>query len=317
MRISVCMGVYNGEKYIKEQLESIRLQTRQPDEVILCDDGSTDTTCQVVKDYLLEHPDLSGWTFLQNEKNLGYPGNFYHVMDLCTGDLVFLADQDDIWDTHKVQRMSEIFTGHKNIKVLACTFGLIDGEAKEIHSIMSPTEGKTGGKLHEVSLRQVFYKCEWPGMVLVYRNAWYQKAKKKKISIPHDFMICAQAAEEHGFWQLEEVLAFHRRHEHNTGGEEHRIHKLLNKTRKLKEITDYRAILDMFEKEQVMHTEEGTQVLRQKQASMEGRLEALLSGKWINVLKNAWRYRGEVRSVTLVCDLLIVKQKDGDKYEIK
>ena len=52
MRISVCMGVYNGEKYIKEQLESIRLQTRQPDEVILCDDRSTDTTCQVVDEYL-------------------------------------------------------------------------------------------------------------------------------------------------------------------------------------------------------------------------------------------------------------------------
>ena len=55
MRISVCMGVYNGEKYIKEQLESIRLQTRQPDEVILCDDRSTDTTCQVVDEYLTEH----------------------------------------------------------------------------------------------------------------------------------------------------------------------------------------------------------------------------------------------------------------------
>lgn len=63
MRISVCMGVYNGEKYIKEQLESIRLQTRQPDEVILCDDRSTDTTCQVVDEYLTEHSELTGWSF--------------------------------------------------------------------------------------------------------------------------------------------------------------------------------------------------------------------------------------------------------------
>ena len=85
MRISVCMGVYNGEKYIKEQLESIRLQTRQPDEVILCDDRSTDTTCQVVDEYLTEHSELTGWSFLHNEKNLGYPENFYHVMDCCTG----------------------------------------------------------------------------------------------------------------------------------------------------------------------------------------------------------------------------------------
>ena len=83
MRISVCMGVYNGEKYIKEQLESIRLQTRQPDEVILCDDRSTDTTCQVVDEYLTEHSELTGWSFLHNEKNLGYPENFYHVMGIA------------------------------------------------------------------------------------------------------------------------------------------------------------------------------------------------------------------------------------------
>lgn len=311
MRISVCMGIYNGEKYIKEQLESIRLQTRHPDEVILCDDGSTDATCQVVNEYLTEHPELTGWFFLKNEKNLGYPENFYHVMDLSTGDIVFLADQDDIWDKHKIQRMSEILDGHKDVKVLACTFGLIDGETKEIHSIMSPTEGKKGGELHDVSIYQVFYKCEWPGMVLAYRNAWYQNKKKEKQSIPHDFRICVQAAEENGFWQLEEVLAYHRRHEHNTGGEEHRIHKLLNKERKLKEISDYRTILDQFETEQVMNTKEGQLALKRKQASMRGRYEALLSGKWTHVLKNAWKNRGEVRGVTLVCDLLIVKQK-GD-----
>ena len=153
-------------------------------------------------------------------------------------------------------------------------------------------------------------------MVLAYRNAWYQR-KKEKSSIPHDFKICAQAAEEHGFWQLGEVLAYHRRHEHNTGGEEHRIHKLLNKKRKLKEISDYRTILDAFEREQVMRTEDGLLALKQKQKSMKGRQEALLSGKIVSVLKNAWRYRGEVRGATLVCDLLIVKQKDGDRYEIK
>lgn len=142
MRISVCMGVYNGEKYIKEQLESIRLQTRQPDEVILCDDRSTDTTCQVVDEYLTEHSELTGWSFLHNEKNLGYPENFYHVMDCCTGDIVFLADQDDIWDMHKIERMCEMLDEHEDVKVLACTFGLIDSEAKEIHSMMAPTEGK-------------------------------------------------------------------------------------------------------------------------------------------------------------------------------
>jgi len=89
------------------------------------------------------------------------------------------------------------------------------------------------------------------------------------------------------------------------------------KERKLKEISDYRTILNAFEGEQVMRTEDGLLALKQKQESMKGRQEALLSGKIVSVLKNAWRYRGEVRGATLVCDLLIVKQKDGDRYEIK
>lgn len=71
--------------------------------------------------------------------------------------------------------------------------------------MMAPTEGKKRGNFHEVSIRQVFYKCEWPGMVLAYRNAWYQR-KKEKSSIPHDFKICAQAAEEHGFGNWEKYL---------------------------------------------------------------------------------------------------------------
>ena len=67
----------------------------------------------------------------------------------------------------------------------------------------------------------------------------------------------------------------------------------------------------------LFRSEDGLLALKQKQKSMKGRQEALLSGKIVSVLKNAWRYRGEVRGATLVCDLLIVKQKDGDRYEIK
>ena len=308
MRISVCMGIYNGTEYIREQLESIRMQTRQPDEVILCDDGSTDATYEMVADYLRDHPELNGWTLTKNETNLGYPGNFYHVMECCTGDVVFLADQDDIWDKNKIARMSETMETQPDVKVLACTYGLIDDEAKEIHSVMSPTEGKKGGAFHEVSVQQVFYKCEWPGMVLAYRNTWYQGKKQKKTNIPHDFLICALAAEEGVFWQLEEILAYHRRHDHNTGGEEHRIRRLLNKERKLKEIENYRVILDDFAEQQVMRTKEGQEALRQKQDSMQGRYEALCSGSRVKVLKNAKKHRKEVRTATLVCDLLIVKQ---------
>lgn len=320
MRISVCMGIYNGEKYIVQQLESLRSQTRAPEEVILCDDGSTDKTGETVKAYLDSHRELTGWKFICNEENKGYPGNFYYVMGECTGDLVFLADQDDIWAADKIARMCGIMEQQEEIKVLACTFGLIDGQEEAIHTVMSPTAGKTGGSLHPVSIQQVFYKCEWPGMVLAYRNGWCRDRMEKTAGsdepmakwgkLPHDFLLCAWAAEEEGFYQLEEVLAYHRRHENNTGGEEHRIGKLLNKGRKLKEIEDYNGILAEFAEKNVLRSEKGRRALEEKSASMQGRYEALLSGRIGNVLKNAWNYRKQVRPATVICDVLIARQRE-------
>lgn len=320
------MGIYNGKQYIMQQLDCIRKQTKAPDEVILCDDGSTNGTREMLLQYIKEHNGTENWRVIFNEENKGYPGNFYYAMSLCTGDIVFLADQDDIWHLQKIERMLEIMKMDKQMKVLGCTFGLIDNKNEEIHTVMAPTKQQDTGKINQIPLDRVLYKCEWPGMVLAYRNDWYRKGAQKfglleyaktmpdaaygvKKNIPHDFYLCAMAAEEHGFFQLEERLAYHRRHDNNIGGEEHRVMRLLNKERKLKEIRDYNRIIDCFAKENVMQTREGKMILDKKRRSMHGRYKALLSGKISKVIGHAWKYRKEVRLATLVCDILIVKQK--------
>lgn len=315
MRISVCMGIYNGIRYLEEQLDCIRKQTRKPDEVILCDDGSTDGTREFLRRYLKQHRDTSGWKLILNEKNKGYPGNFYYAMDLCSGEIVFPADQDDVWDLCKIERMCRIMEKEKEIRVLGCSFGLIDSEDKAIHTVMAPGTRKKSGVRKPVSLKNVFYKYEWPGMVLAYRNAWYRKHvadccddKSVLRKIPHDFLLCVRAAEEQGFYQMGEKLAFHRRHACNTGKEEHRFGRLLKKKRKLDEISDYRRMLDRLSEGKVMQTREGRSVLERKRLAMESRYEALVSGKVGAVLRSAWKWRGEVRIATVVCDVVIVGQ---------
>ena len=99
--ISVCMGIYNGEAYIKAQLQSILNQTLSPDEVILCDDRSTDGTREIVDQFIRENGLSGKWQLHCNPENKGYPANFYAGMALCRGEYVFLADQDDIWDKNK------------------------------------------------------------------------------------------------------------------------------------------------------------------------------------------------------------------------
>ena len=103
MKISVCIATYNGEKYIKEQLDSILLQLSGNDEVIITDDISTDNTVDIIKSF----NDNRIKTYVNNKK-LGATANFNESLSKASGDIVFLSDQDDIWLDNKVKICLEI-----------------------------------------------------------------------------------------------------------------------------------------------------------------------------------------------------------------
>lgn len=313
MTTSVCMGTYNGEKYIGEQMMSILNQTKRAEEVIFCDDNSIDGTVGIIRQFIEKNGLGSSWKLYCNDERKGYPDNYYHAMDLCSGDVVFLADQDDVWDEKKLERMCGILEKNVEMKAICCKLGLIDAEGKDIHAFIRPSHNKETGQLRKVNIEDVFYKCEWPGMVMAYRNEWYcqwrDNVQRNGSTIPHDFLISARAAEEAGFWQLDEELAYHRRHDRNAGGEEHHIAKLLSKSRKLMEIRNYLQILSAFDQEEIMQTKEGRLALMKKQNSMRDRYETLQSGSIVRVLINAWKYRGSVRPATVLCDVMIVKRR--------
>lgn len=321
--ISVCMGIYNGEKYIKEQLLSILNQTLPPSEVILCDDGSTDNTVALIHAFIQNNGLDKQWKLYCNEQNKGYPANFYYAISLCQEKYVFLADQDDIWEPHKLERMAAVMEADPQVKAVSCKFGLIDAAGSDIHTLTSPTQSRGTGSTRCVLCEDVFYKCEWPGMVVAYRREWYEAKygrwlansmaqEERYPTIPHDFLICAWAAEDGGFLQLDEELAWHRRHDSNTGEEEHRLAKLLKPGRKLKEIEKYNSILDAFESLEIMETAEGRQALKDKQRVMRERYEALVSGSVRNVAANAWRNRKFTRWATAVCDLVVVCKRGSN-----
>lgn len=309
LTISICMAAYNGADFIEQQLDSILHQSRKPDEVIVCDDGSADDTTGIIRRFIEENHLKDSWRLYQNPVKKGYPGNFYYAMSLCSGDVVFLADQDDIWHERKLEHMCRVLEQQPRAAVVSCKYSLIDAQGGRIRSLMAPASTAGTGRLRSVDIRDVFYQCEWPGMVLAYRREWYAERMGKASRIPHDFLLCAMAAEEKGFLQLDRQLACHRRHENNSGGEEHRIHRLLHKDRKLREIEDYLAILESFEREGVLQTREGREALEDKLVSMRGRYEALQSGSMVKVLVNAFKNCGKVRMATLICDLLIVKRQ--------
>src|ERR687894_3003245 len=101
-RFSVAMCTYNGARFVAEQLASVAAQTRPPDELVVCDDGSTDETCRLVEEFAARAP--FPVRLFVNERNLGSTRNFGRAVALCEGDLVALSDQDDVWHPEKLER---------------------------------------------------------------------------------------------------------------------------------------------------------------------------------------------------------------------
>lgn len=98
-RISVAMITYQGEKYIKEQLDSILACLGKEDEVVISDDGSTDGTPAILKEYQEQDKRIH----ILNGPRKGVKANVENALRACEGAYIFLADQDDIWMPDKVE----------------------------------------------------------------------------------------------------------------------------------------------------------------------------------------------------------------------
>ncbi|MDO4584308.1 MAG: glycosyltransferase [Planctomycetia bacterium] len=107
LSLSVAMCTYNGERFLQEQLDSLTRQERLPDELVVCDDGSTDKTWEILEKFA-EHAPFPVRLY-RNEKNLGYNQNFEQCALKCSGDVIFFCDQDDIWYPEKIRLHMEIF----------------------------------------------------------------------------------------------------------------------------------------------------------------------------------------------------------------
>ncbi len=95
------MCTYNGARHLPEQLESLVRQTRPPDEMVVCDDRSTDATREIIESFALTSP--FPVHLYVNEQNLGSTKNFEKAIALCNGDIIALCDQDDVWREEKLR----------------------------------------------------------------------------------------------------------------------------------------------------------------------------------------------------------------------
>lgn len=144
MKISIAMTTYNGARYLQSQLDSFALQTRLPDELVVCDDCSSDETISIVEKFALHAP--FEVRLFKNPKNLGYTKNFEKALSLCTGDLFFFSDQDDVWDDRKIALMLDKLNENPEKNVLICDARYVDENSASFDATVLEKVIHVGGK---------------------------------------------------------------------------------------------------------------------------------------------------------------------------
>lgn len=124
------MTTYNGGAYVREQLESFAAQTRAPDELIVCDDVSSDDTIAQVEAFARRAP--FEVRVERNPTNLTTTPNFAKAIGLCTGDVILLSDQDDVWMPEKLEAVEAHFAEHPRTGALFCNGQVCDEDLRSL-----------------------------------------------------------------------------------------------------------------------------------------------------------------------------------------
>jgi glycosyltransferase involved in cell wall biosynthesis len=124
MKFSIAMATYNGENYILEQLESFESQDYKPYELVICDDASTDTTLEIIREFSIKSSFKV--RVYENEINLGYIKNFEKAISLCEGEWIALSDQDDKWYQNKLSTIKNKIDSDDSIKIIVHNYDIGD-----------------------------------------------------------------------------------------------------------------------------------------------------------------------------------------------
>ena len=199
--ISVCIATYNGERYIRQQIESIVCQLNVDDEIIVSDDGSTDGTLDIVKGIgdkrikIIEGPGRKSPIL-----------NFEYALKASKGDFIFLSDQDDVWKPDKVEICMEwLKTYHCVVSDAEVTDNRLKPLYPSLYAIMQVRQGR---------IYNTIWKNGYTGCCMAFRRDVVEASLPFPKDIPmHDIWIGNVAAYKYNVIFIPDRLIHFRRHE--------------------------------------------------------------------------------------------------------
>ena len=259
MKISVAMCTYNGAEFLPAQLASIAEQTRQPDEIVICDDASTDETRSILQSFAAASSIPVSLHF--SEQNLGSVKNFERAIGLCTGDIIALSDQDDVWRSDKLQLIEAAFRDNSAAGLVFSDAEIVDEDLKPLDRRMWDDIGFNAHKRKLIhagrSLEVLITGWTVTGATMAFRSNYVQLALPipTNIAMIHDGWIALIVSAVADVVFIEEPLIKYRQHERQQIGApgpqlpraEHGLQAVESALRRRNSATDLHAILAVVE----------------------------------------------------------------------
>lgn len=228
LKASIALATYNGEKHIKEQLESLINQTVLPYEIVISDDGSTDNTLQIIQSIIDDCKSYPIIFKVLNNTDHGITKNFNNALKNTSGDIIFLCDQDDIWHSNKIERMMDVMEQHNESMVFHTARIILDngdGTFKVTEEIVKDCTWWT--ELRNVPIKKIepqrflsklFHGCIALGMCCAIKKDFLEYILPLSNGSNHDNWIEFCAVAENSTLAISDELAYYRIHSTNTCG---------------------------------------------------------------------------------------------------
>lgn len=206
--ISVCIPTYNGEKFIYQQIISILSQINSDDEIIISDDGSTDKTLDIIKSFNDDRLKI----FYNNKIKSKYSfnlttQNLQNALLKARGEIIFLADQDDVWIDNKIERCINYLKNGYDLILHDCA--IVDQNNNLIDKSYFKLNNSTPGIFNNIM------KNSYLGCCMAINKKVLDYALPFPKDIPHDIWIGLIAEEFTKVKFLQEILINYRRHGNN------------------------------------------------------------------------------------------------------
>lgn len=234
--VGIVMATYNGEKYVKEQIESILKNTYTEWKLWLWDDGSKDKTVSILKEYEEKYPERI--TVCENRKNLGVVLNFLHGAKSCDTDYIMFCDQDDVWMKDKIDRTLKMMKKTEEKEGADCPITVfsdvkvVDSNLNMIHPSFYQSSRLNTKKL---DLNHLLMENKLIGCTIMMNSS----VKKRLTNLPkyarvHDWWIALITSAFGRIVYLPEATMLYRQHENNVIGNDNFLSYVKERIRNLK-----------------------------------------------------------------------------------